>query len=76
MNVFINYGNEDKKFDPLDNEYYQIKVYVSTNPDTQKAEEIIDGSVKLVRCPNEEVKKYFRENARWFYNKVVCFDNA
>ena len=59
MNVFINYENSDKKFDPLNNQYYQIKVYVSTNPDTQKAEEIIDGSAKLIRCPNEEVKKYF-----------------
>lgn len=61
MNVFIDYSNtdNDKTFNPLDNQYYKIKVYIATNPDTQKAEEIIDGSVRLIRCPNEEIKKYF-----------------
>ena len=73
MNVFIQYDNPE--IDPLNNKYFKLKVYIATNPDTWAAEEVTDGSVKLVQCPEEEIWKYFKTNTKWYVNKLVCFDN-
>lgn len=72
MNIFIQYDNPD--IDPFNNKYFQIKVYTSTDPSTQEADLTNDPRYRLVKCSRKEIQKYFKENAKFFYDKLVCFD--
>ena len=73
MNFILDYDDFNME-NPFDNKYYKIKLYKSYDPDLQTAEEITDGSSKLVRCPTSELYKY--PSGRWFARKSVCLENS
>lgn len=71
--MFFQYDN--KSIDPFSNPYFKLKAYICDSEETYSAREANDAEIKLIKCPNSELKKFFGNHSTYHSGKTACFAN-
>ena len=76
MNLFIRVKEKDSpKFDLLSNPYFEVNAtIVQTGNNFKEQIPKPSDNVKLIKCPEKELKKYFGEMTSFYKDVTICFD--
>ena len=81
MNLYLKVTDDAKAwggddFNLTDNEYFEVKAYIADNKTTDSERKPLEGEVKLVKCTNDQLDKFFHGTSAYYYrDRTICFEN-